>query len=743
MERCFIKATEAACTLEQPVNAPYFRRAFDLNFVPAKAELAICGLGFYRLFINGQEITKGALAPYVSNPDHLAYVDVYDAAQYLVQGKNVIGVLLGNGFYNNFGGAVWRFDKGPWVGPPRLALEFTAQAEGEKLSFRADGQFRVAPSPITFDDLRMGEWYDARLELPGWNLPEFDDSGWKPAIPAEPPRGELRICRAEPIRIQREIRPVAIWKEGGGFVYDFGENNAGLTRLSLCARPGQKITVRHGEYLADGKFSIRNIIVQKPTITFYPEFAHKTVYIAKGGGPETYMPSFTYYGFRYAYVEGISGDQATPELLTYVVLHSDLKKIGGFSCSDDRVNRLMEMVERSDLSNFYYYPTDCPHREKNGWTGDARISAAHLTYLYDVRNSYTEWLRSVRKSQTEDGRLPGIVPTDSWGYAWGSGPAWDTVIFELPYQLYRKTGDLEVVRENAPAMVRYLNYIMTRASEDGTIGIGLGDWAPVGKYANEYDTPESVTDTLTVLDAAEKAEEMFYAVGMEREGLWARDISLELRETVRRELLEPGTGRMKCPTQTAQALALYYGVFEPEEEEQAVQELLARIHAKNDSFDGGMLELHTLFHVLARYGEHDLAWHMIMKPEFPSYGYLLGQDLTTLPESFLTVDDPKHLDFSHNHHIFCDVARFFMEDVAGLKVTGSNAVLVSPHFVKELTHARAWHDLPAGRVEVSWERTAEGITLTVRAPENVDCIPVLPETGRPVRIVKEDHNVSV
>ena len=743
MERIFIKATEEACSLQRHVNAPCFRRAFDLPQLPDQARISICGLGFYRLYVNGREITKGMLAPYISNPDQLAYVDQYDVLPYLRQGRNVIGVLLGNGLYNNFGGAVWKFDKGPWVGAPRLALEFSAQVAGESLSFHADEQFKTHPSPITFDDLRMGEWYDARQEIPGWNMPDFDDSGWSCALVAEPPRGEMRLCEAEPIRAQREIAPVAIWKEGDGYVYDFGENHAGLTRLQVKAQPGQRISIRHGEYLADGKFTLRNISVQKPNITFYPEYAHRAVYTAKGGDMETYLPSFTYYGFRYAYVEGITLEQATKDLLTFVVLHSDLKKIGGFTCSKARVNTLMEMVERSDLSNFYYFPTDCPHREKNGWTGDARVSAAHLTYLFDAQNSYTEWLRSVRACQKENGQLPGIVPTDSWGYAWGCGPAWDAVLFELPYQLYKKKGDLAVVRENAPAMVRYLQYILGRRSENGTIGIGLGDWAPVGKYANEYDTPESVTDTLTILDAAAKAEEMFYAVGMDAQALWAGEIHEDLLATIRRELMAPEKASMTCPTQTAQAMALYYGAFEPEEEERAFQELLRRIHENGDSFDGGMLQLHVLFHVLARHGQANLAYHMIMKPDFPSYGYLLATGQTTLPEGFLTEDDPKHLDFSHNHHIFCDVARFFIEDVAGLVVTGEKTVLVMPCFVNALTQAEAWHTLPAGRVEISWERTAQGITLRMKCPAGVDCIPVLPDNNQPVQIIKEVYHVSV
>ncbi len=726
MQPFFIQAGNAACSFEQHVPAPCFRRAFDLPFRADDSKIRICGLGFYRLFVNGKEITRGHMSPYISNPDHVVYVDEYAVADVLQQGKNVIGIMLGNGLYNNFGGKVWRFDQGRWVGPPRFALEFCAEGEGQLLCFHADSQFRTHPSAIVFDDYRMGEWYDARRELPGWNLPGFDDSAWENAQISAAPLGEILPNEAEPIRISREIKPVSVQPQGDGWLYDFGENNAGVTRLRIRATPGQRITIRHGEYLHNGQFTIQNIIVQKPNITFYPEYAHKTVYIARGDSVETYEPSFAYYGFRYAYVEGITKEQATEDLLTFVVLHSDLRKIGGFSCSDQRANRLMEMAERSGISNFHYFPTDCPHREKNGWTGDARISAAHFTYLFDAERSYRQWLCSLRKCQKENGQLPGIVPTDSWGYAWGSGPAWDAALFELPYQLYRKKGALEPIRENLTAMVRYLHYIMSRRNENGTISIGLGDWAPVGKYANEYETPESVTDTITVLDTARKAAEMFRAVGEDSLAQWALELAQELRATARRELLEPGTAMMRCPTQTAQAMAIYYRVLEENEVSTGVQELLRRIHEKNDSFDCGMLGLHVLFHVLAEHGHAELAWHMIMKPDFPSYGYLLETGQTTLPEAFILENDAKHLDFSHNHHIFADIVRFYLEDVAGLKVLDSKTVQIAPHFIAGLENACGWHCLPSGTVEVKWIREADGIKLSVTAPQQVTCIPVLP-----------------
>ena len=198
MRKQFICATEERCGFDRPVPAPLFRRSFSLPSVPKKAVLSVCGLGFYLLTVNGQDVTKGYFAPYISNPDHILYYDTYNVAPYLKKGENVIGVVLGNGFQNPFGGAVWDFDKVPWISSPKLALSFSARAGEETVSFEADGEFRTASSPWTFDEYRMGESFDARMKIPGWNLPGFDDAGWNRALKTDPPKGPSKRRRAEP-----------------------------------------------------------------------------------------------------------------------------------------------------------------------------------------------------------------------------------------------------------------------------------------------------------------------------------------------------------------------------------------------------------------------------------------------------------------------------------------------------------------------------------------------------------------
>ena len=719
----FIRAAGPFCSFAHHVNAPYLRRSFFLDFEPEEARLEICGLGFYRVFINGKEMTKGKLAPYISNPDQYCYYDVYQVRDELRRGENVIGILLGNGFMNPFGGAVWDFDQADWRGAPRAALWFGARGGGKELILEADRSFRVHPSPIVFDELRMGEHYDANLEIEGWNLPGFDDSGWENAVEAETPRGELRECLAEPVRVMRRLKPAAVTACEDGYLYDFGENAAGFTELHITAEPGQKIVLWHGEILKNGRFYNGNIIFEQENCEFYPEYNQKTVYTAKGGEAENYSESFAYYGFRYVLVQGITKEQATPELLTYLVANSDLRKIGGFSCSDETANTLFQMVQRSDLSNFYYFPTDCPHREKNGWTGDASMSADHMALLYDVENSWREWLAGIRKSQNEEGALPGIVPTSGWGFSWGNGPAWDSVLFNLPYMLYRYRGSKAAIEENAHAMLRYLEYIGKRRNADGTVSIGLGDWVPVGKPADAYDAPLAVTDSIMVMDMAGKAAQMFRAVGYRNQAQFAESLYQEMRGAVRRELLDRETMEMAGRCQSSQALGLYYGVFEKEEEERAFSRLLAFIHAKGDHFDCGFLGLHVLFHVLSDHGCGELAYRMITRRDYPSYGHLLDIGETAIPERFMPDGET---DFSHNHHFLGDIARWFLERVAGICVTDEGHVEIRPDFIPGLSYAAAWYELPGGRVRTRWEKKEDGYEVTVSCPETVECRLALP-----------------
>ena len=459
----FISATLEKSTTKKNVSAPYLRRDFVLDKIPEKAEITVCGLGFYELFVNGTRLTRGHLSPYIVNPDEVLPYDTYDITSHLLYGENVIAFMLGNGMQNGFDGFIWDFDLARWNSAPKLAFALEMTTDGVTTVIEADSSVLCHPSPIYFDGLRMGEKYDARREIPNWNKPGCDLSDWTPAIPVQTDRGECMLACNKPIVATYELTPVSITKEDDGYLYDFGYDCVGLTRLSIKGNYGQHIVIDHGELIRDGKFSQENIVFRQPGQIGEPKYTQRTEYICHGGDTETHIPSFTYYGFRYAKVTGITEEQATPELLTYVVMNTELNGRGDFKCSDEILNTLQEMTRRSTLGNFLHFPTDCPHREKNGWTADAALSTEQTIMNFDPEDNYLMWLKCICRAMDHRGALPGIVPTGGWGFAWGNGPAWDSVLIYLPYFTALLRDDLRLAEE-APCSAISDTYVQEETS---------------------------------------------------------------------------------------------------------------------------------------------------------------------------------------------------------------------------------------------------------------------------------------
>lgn len=738
----YISAGDQYADFGRFVPAPYFRKSFVLRRKPLSARLLVTGLGFYRVWVNGKEITKGILAPYISNPDHLVYFDRYDLAPYLAAGENVLGFQLGNGMQNAPGGTVWDFQKAPWRGAPKLSFALDL---GAVRVLSADERVKTAPSPVLFDDLRCGVRYDARKEIPGWNAPGFDDTLWANAVLAPAPRGEARLCEAEPILPTGEaLKPVSVKPAGvrqgidlhrlvkdvpgetdvssEGLLFDFGVNAAGLPRLRVNGAPGQKIELQFAEFETDGELDFTNI-------NFYPEgYAQRDVYIC-GGGDEVFVPPFTYHGFRYCLVSGLTPAQAAADPLRYIVYSSAIPKAGDFASSDETANRLYAMAERSDRANLYYFPTDCPHREKNGWTGDAALSAEHMLMTMHCAQSCREWMRNIRKAQRADGSLPGIIPTDTWGYD-GFGPSWDAVIAEIPYMAWFYTGEKEILAENAEAILRYLRYAAARRSPEGLVDYGLGDWCPVRdvrKACVEY------TASLSLMRTAETAEIIFGALGQPERQAEARALFAELKAALRKKYVDEIACIAESGSQTAQSMALYYGLFTPRETEKAQAQLIKAVHENGDFLDVGILGARCLFHALSAAGQTPLAYRMITRPEYPSYGHFIACGLTALPESFEVGSAPTG-NGSANHHMFGDIKSWFIKRVAGLVWRGPLApspLSVEPCFIESLGFAEASFESPFGPVRVRWERQGPGeISLTVAAPQGLSVHTALPEGWR-------------
>ena len=716
------------------------------------AEITICGLGFYKLYINGKDITKGMLAPYISNPDHILYYDNYNIAPLLKKGKNVIGIVLGNGMLNCPGGAVWEFEKARWRSAPKVALTAELRfADGDYAEFESDESFKVSESPIWFDDLRSGVFYNALKEQDGWNISDFDDSDWENAFYCEVPRGEARLCEADPIVASKRMKPVAITKgklidyeperkldwtsleipeTTEGHIFDFGINTAGVFEFKISgATPGTRVEFFTSETLDEnGDLDTYNFA------KFFPKYyGQRDIYICKGG-EESFIPDFTYHGYRYLLVTGLEDSQISKDTITYIEAHTCLEQTGNFYCSDETANTIEKMTLTADVANFFYFPTDCPHREKNGWTGDAALSAEQMTLNFSVGNSYKEWLRNIRKAMTAEGALPGIVPTGDWGYEWGNGPAWDAVLTFLPYYTYVYTGDREIIEENATAIFRYLNYISSRRNKNGLVAIGLGDWVQPERNAGDPTCPIIVTDSIYCMTICEKAAYIFNELNMKAQYEFANTLYNEFREAIRKHLIDFNTMTVFSDTQTAYAMAIYYGVLEKAEIPLAAKRLAELVHQAGDLFDTGALGGRCVFHALADCGYADLAYKMISGPGFPSYGYWIDQGYTALCESF-------HLKGfeSLNHHFWGDVSSWYLQQVAGIRVNPNRDDLqrvdIKPNFIDTLTFAEGWHNSVNGKIFVRWDKDGDTATIKINIPDNCHGYLILPENW----VVKSDN----
>lgn len=729
-EKSYVAATAEFSDFNKSVPAPYMRGSFELKKFPKKCEITITALGFYDLYINGERITKGILAPYICNPDQVVVYDVYNILPYLRRGKNTVGLILGNGFTNNFGGFPWDLEKASFRAAPKTA--FCVEADGEQI-FSTAHALKWAESPIRRDDYRDGEVYDARKEIAGWNLPDFDDAAWRETLPAVTPAGRCVAADFEPIREYKKRKAIRIIPLEDGYLYDFGVNTAGVPILKIDGKAGQKVTLICGEWFKNGNMDTKNIQCWLRMQNFDTEI--QTIeYTCKGEKDEGFIPCFSYYGFRYVKVKGIEDWQAKKDLIVMSEQSSALARLGSFYCSDEYANKTFENTLRSDYSNFYYFPTDCPHREKAGWMGDAYLSAEQFCLLLDCEKSLRMWLSCMRDCQKESGAVPCVVPTADWGYGWGSGPSWDGALTALPYMLYRYTGKREILEENADAIYKYLGFLKSIRKENGTIEYGLGDWCQIGAIRDSDPwTPNAITDTMSAFDICQKASKIFGILGQAEREREAKALQEEFRLAARNNFVEWKYGtvpfcRPYCRTQTAQAVMMKCGVYEGEEMRHAAVRIKEMLGGTENHMQVGVFGVQALLRVLCEQGMADLAWETAMSPDRPSYANMIDHGATSLWEFIHTFVPGTEYDVlvgkikSMNHHFWGDIAAWYITYIAGIRINENlddvYRVDISPYFVKQLNCAEARHTMPYGTVIASWQRLPDDrILLFAQLPE--------------------------
>lgn len=616
----------------------YFQRVFVSNGVPERATLSCVGLGYGYFYINGVAVSADLLPTPTTKFDARVIYSTYDVTALVKEGENVIGAYVGNGWYNDVGNE-WNFEKSSWRAERKMICQLDLlYADGHTQSVVSDKSFRCADGPSVYNHVREGEIYDNRLAIDDFASvahPEF-----LPVRIVHSPGGILEPMRMPPIRCTRRITPVRITDT----VWDVGEAISGWMTLCVEGAAGTEIHLTYSEIFEDGDIRADNI-----NCYTYGKLRHEDIFILRGEGRETFHPSFMYHAFRYVKVEG------APETisLTAEVVHTDLRSHASFTTSDTMINSIHVASLHSTLYNYHHLPTDCPHREQNGWTGDMLCSAQQTIMNFEMRDAYRKVLGDLCDAQRPSGQLPGIVPTTSWGYNWGSGPAWDSLLILMPGQFYDIEGDLSLIEEFYDAMERYMAFFATMA--DGYLAdFGLGDWLPVQK---EHITPSIVTDTaFYYADACAMAR---YARLLFRDPSHYDTLSENIRRVWRDAFMQDES---LLSHQTFLSCGIALSLFDEEEKSDMAARLNALVIRDGYHINCGILGAKWIFTALGEYGYNETLYKMVTNPTPPSYAWWILQGQTTLAETWMLSDNN-----SRFHHMYSEVEHWFYRYLGGLR----------------------------------------------------------------------------
>ncbi|UCD27394.1 MAG: glycoside hydrolase family 78 protein, partial [Planctomycetota bacterium] len=695
--------------------APIFRKSFTLNQKVRSARAYISGLGYYELYLHGKKVGDHVLDPAFTRYDKRALYVTYDVNDRLRRSDNAVGIMLGNGWYNMPTLAVWNFDKPPWRNRPQLICQLHIEYEdGTTKIITSDRTWKVADGPITFNSVRSGETYDARLEKDGWSKPGYDDTDWRHAAVVDDTKDILSAQQMPPIKIVDTIRPVEITEPRPGlYVYDMGQNFAGWAQLKVTGPTGTKVVMKYGERLnKDGTVRQREIgrFVKRH------EFQTDT-YILKGEGLEVWEPRFVYHGFRYVQVTGFPG---IPDLgnIRGRIAHTSYEQIGRFECSNEIFNKLQENMTWSYGANFFGYPTDCPHREKNGWTGDAHLAGELAMFNFDNCAAYTKWMNDFMDEQQASGEVACIIPTGGWGYHWGNGPAWDSAYILIPWYMYLYYGDLGIFEKHYARVKRYVDFLTAEKAENHIVSWGLGDWVPAKTV-----TPPVVTSTAYYYLDALILSKVAGLLGKDSDAAKYADLAGTIRDAFNAKFFDRNTGLYAEGTQTAMSCALYQGLVEPEDIPKVVENLVANIEKNNNHIDTGVLGAKYLPHALTENGRADIAYKVIAQTTQPGWGYWIARRATTLWEDWGGRA-------SLNHIFFGDVSAWFYKGLAGINpdpdLPGFKHIIIRPNVVGDLTEVKAEVNSIRGKIVSEWELDEDKFELDVKIPANCTATVYLP-----------------
>lgn len=644
--------------------APLLRKTFVVQKTVKKATMYACGLGHACYYINGKNITDEVLITPVSKYDTRVYYSTFDVTDFISDGKNAIGCVLGNGWYF-VTIPRWDYYKPDWLSHPKLIMKLVLDyADGTTEEMVTDSSWKAAKSAIIYNEDRRGEIYDARLYIDGWNESDFDDSEWKNAFVCRGAGGVMQEIDFPTIRVVKRFQGTKISEN----VYDIGQNISGWVRIKVKGEAGSKVTIRYAEILNnDGS------IAPEQLNTIPGSATHTDKYILRGNEVEEWAPSFAYHGFRYA---EITGDAEIIEV-TGEVVHTDIDVVGRFECNLDMLNKIHNATVWSTLTNTQGIITDCTQREQNGWTGDALVSAEQSIMNFDMFPIYKKWLVDICDTQRPNGQICCLAPTSGWGYNWGSGPAWDSALILIPYYVYKLTGDISLIENYWDNMALYMEF-MESMSENDEVCFGLGDWCyPTGAEP----CPIVITDTAYFYIDNKVMAEFAELLGKDGSSYSVR--AEQIKNSFRKKYIEKDFNL--GDNAVAIACGIYQDLYTDEEKPLAAKHLSELYERNGFHIDCGILGIKYLYTALSEYGYAETAYKLTVNPEYPSYAYWINSGMTTLCEEW-------NMSGSCNHHMFSEVDMWFYKYVAGIQIQDNGkTVKICPCKLTDVEWVRASH----------------------------------------------------
>lgn len=732
---------------EKKESAPMFRKGFSTPACKeiAKARLYFTAAGIYRVYINGKDVTDSYLNPGMTAYDNHIMYQTYDVTNIICNGENAIGVYLGHGWWNkalrDFGPRLHVYGK--------LLIEYK---DGSKDIIVTDETWKFYRfGPVIDDDIFNGFKFNGIIEeeLSGWNKADFEDSGWEAVKTTEAnaivSNGQTPKVVAQNIPLIRNTITLDAIKmtepKKGVYVYDFGQNIAGVVKITATEPRGTKIKLRHAEVLnienMKGSDDVAGMIFTKNL----PRAEATDVYVCKGcTAGETFEPFFTYHGFRYLEITGIDNPLPLEDVKALLIM-SDLEQTSSFECSNNLVNKLYLNALWSARDNFLSVPTDCPQRgERFGWTGDAQIFTRTGSYMMDVNALYQKYCMDMRDTSTNNRIIADVAPA-SVGNGWygqgarkGATNGFGDAIVIIPYQIYKQYGNKRILEENYETMCNWMDYLLSTSTDFIRDESWTGDWMAV----NEPKTPVAVTDTAYCAYSAYLIAEIARVLGKNEDVKTYTNIYNNYKDAWRANFLEEDGCTTKCGTQTSYVLGIKFNLFNEDEKSGAAKNLVKNIESWNWHLTTGFLGLSFLNPVLSDTGHTDVAYRLLKQTEHPSWLYSVMNGATSIWESWNVIrelsDGTKEINAeSQNHFSYGSVAEWLFRYVLGIDRDDENSnsfkhFLLKPELGGGFTHANGCYNSVRGTIKSGWklDDDKQELTFAVTVPANTTATLYLP-----------------